>query len=104
MSIYETPERNKLEETKSIITNTNVMLLNHMKTLLKNNFDMVWNNPDLSAQEVLDSFGSDAVTLFSDSYKLQVVIKEIDPSYNVLSPSVKYTINEDGTVTIGGKI
>jgi len=51
-------------------------------------------------QDVLDTFGTDAASLYKDAYLLIQLILSSNPSY-VPPPSMfAYTINDDGTVTV----
>jgi hypothetical protein len=64
-------------------------------------FDMLWNTPDLTAQEVCDSLGNQAYKLFETAMKWIQLIQQFDPNW-VYPPAPRFfTVNEDGTVTIG---
>lgn len=62
----------------------------------------VWNNPQgLTPQQVFDSLGTDASQLFSLSTVLVQTVNTVQPNTLVDSHPYNYTINEDGTVTVG---
>lgn len=65
-------------------------------------FDMLWNDED--PQILLDAMGNEAYKLFVVSHATQEFIKSIDENYARLNPPYEFTINEDGTVTLGDKI
>jgi len=50
--------------TKDKILFDNTACLNQMKRTAKNVFNLFWNNPSQTAQQVCTSFGTDAVTAF----------------------------------------
>jgi len=65
-------------------------------------WNIIWNNErGLTAQEVLDDFGTDAYDLFLFSNSIQSLLSEADPEYNHLVTPSEYTVNTDGTITIG---
>ena len=66
---------------------------------------MIWNNGNgVSPQEVLDEMGTDAAELFTFSTSIQGMLYEADNTYISITPPYEYTINEDGTVTVGDYI
>ncbi len=67
-------------------------------------FNMLWNNPKATPQEILDEYGIEAAELFAFSLQIQTMATSIDPGYVALVPPYEYTINGDGTVTVGEKI
>jgi len=67
-------------------------------------FQQFWENRKVSPQEILDEYGTDAAQLFAYSSQLQALAKGINPDYEPLVPPYAFTINRDGTVTVGEKI
>lgn len=68
--------------------------------------DDFWNNPDgLTPQQVADAFGTDAKKLFDFNAALvnflvaQGMADGVAPTIRL--PKFEYTVNPDGTVTIG---
>lgn len=97
-----TPATAEVEVARIKNTTTNVYRL--MEAHHKQAFRLVWENPNFTPQEILASFGTDAVALFQLSYSLQQILKTANPDYNLLIPDHNVTFNEDGTVTVGEKI
>jgi hypothetical protein len=67
-------------------------------------FNQLWKNPKASPQEILDEYGTEAAQLFSFSSQLQAMALGINPAYEPLVSPYEFTINSDGTVTVGDKI
>lgn len=64
-------------------------------------FSEVWvNSNGLSPQEVFDSFGEDASSLFLMAQAVQDCVNTIQPKTLDISAPAKYSLNKDGTVTI----
>ena len=104
MSIFiEGTNNNLIESLANEIRRRNTELRNTMEEQHKQIFNLIWNIAPLSEnpiQDLLDVFGADAVKLFVLSSKIQDILKDADPNYQVLEPPKDYTINDDGTVTI----
>lgn len=76
-------------------------LLNKTAKQHRELFSYVWENPEgVTAQEIFDEYGTDAVQLFVLSSGIQNLIESIDPNSPSLSTPFPYTINPDGTVTV----
>jgi hypothetical protein len=103
VSIYDIPVRTdeeKLRDIKRHIASSAFMIQQiNMQHLTA--FNNIWNNPDFTPQQVLDSFGTDAARLFSDSSATQTFLAAVLDGYEPLTPTAAYTINNDGTVTVG---
>lgn len=73
--------------------------------LLKNQFNaifkQVWQNKDLTPQQIFDSFGTDAAQLFLIAGTIQQAMNTIVPDSVTQAPPSPYTIHPDGTVTVG---
>jgi len=67
-------------------------------------FNMLWNNPKATPQEILDQYGEEAGALFAFSSQIQAMATAIDSGFVALVPPYNYTINPDGTVAVGEKI
>jgi hypothetical protein len=63
-------------------------------------FNQIWNNPNFTAKQIVDAFGTDGLALFQLSSALQSILANADPNYVRLVPPLDFTINADGTVTI----
>jgi len=95
-------ERNltEIEQHKQNITIKNQKLYKRIKNEHSKIFDMIWNTRDITPQEVLDSFGTDAQDLFTFSSSIQTLLSQVDSNYVALVPPMEYEINENGTVTV----
>lgn len=63
-------------------------------------FALVWTNPELTAQEVMDAFGTEAVQLFQFAGAFQQLMNTLQPGVLIQAPPKTFTINEDGSVTV----
>jgi len=103
IDIFKTTEKTRdelVKEQAERVAMENLNTLNFLKTRVKISFDLVWNNPIATPQEIFDSFGTNASKLFQTAGKTIEFIKSFDPSYEPPISNKTYTINEDGTVTI----
>lgn len=64
-------------------------------------FEMFWSEENVTPQERCDMLGNQAYKVFEDSMDRIVHLMKYQPTWNPPIPPYKYTINEDGTVTIG---
>jgi hypothetical protein len=99
----ETLKKKAHTQLKSQMSASFVGLLTSFKGL----FEKVWNHPDLTPQEVMDSFGTEAKDLFILSQATCDYLNAIVPGTITdanSTPPYEYTINDDGTVTIGAKL
>lgn len=78
----------------------NTQCLNIMKMTARNTFNMLWNNPDKTAQEVCNDLGVDAGKAFDLHSNLQGLIYSIDNTWVPLVPLYPYVLNLDGSITI----
>jgi hypothetical protein len=62
-------------------------------------FNMIWNNTQFSASDILTAFGTDAAALFQLSSTIQEMLAQVNPDYVPLVPPLPFVINADGTVT-----
>lgn len=67
-------------------------------------FDKLWHDPLLTPQEVCDACGSEAYRLFESAMTWIGVIVALDPTWQYPPAPNEFTINPDGTVTIGEPI
>ena len=82
------------------IKKNNLDLWNEIDMTHRRIFSMVWFDKDYTAKQIVDGFGTDAKDLFVFSGMIQDFLGEINPEYKPCIPPKKYTINEDGTVTV----
>jgi hypothetical protein len=82
-------------------------MLKNVKKQHQEIMQMIWRNPQgLTPQQVMDGFGAEAHELFELSNQLLTMlgnVKSDDPYLSEAAAPYEYTINQDGTVTIGDK-
>ena len=64
-------------------------------------FNLFWNNPSATPQQICDKLGTSAASAFDTSNKVFTLIISLQPSYTPPTAPLAFTINDDGTVTIG---
>lgn len=79
------------------------LTLDSMKTLYYQSMSLVWDQEaDVGPAEVLENAGTEAAELFSGGASLLNFILQHDPDWdNYPVPTHEFTINPDGTVTLG---
>ena len=93
-----------LEKIKARFSNATSRNVNNLERAVHESYYLLWRNKDLAPQEIMDSFGTKASTIFLVSLKTQEFIKVINPDYTSLVTPYEYTINVDGTVTVGEEL
>lgn len=88
-----------IKEVDKILA-ANTQCLSVMKMTAINTFNLFWKNPNKTAQEVCDQFGTDAAKAFELHAGLQQLIYAIDNTWVPLVPLFPYVVNPDGSVTI----
>lgn len=63
-------------------------------------FSSIWSNPNATAQEILNCYGTNAKDIFILSSGIQQILSKADTEYLPLTPPCEVKINEDGTVLI----
>jgi 3-methyladenine DNA glycosylase Tag len=94
-----TQEQN-INRLKAEIITKNSRLYRKMKREHRDLFNKIWKSEEVSPQEILDSFGTDAVSLFVYSSAIQTLLSQVDNTYTPMVPPSEYIINPDGTVTV----
>lgn len=94
----------KLDNLVIDIRNSSISIYNTIESELLDSFRLIWENDTFSPQEIFDKFGSDSYELFVFSRMMQDCLLQINPDYTYLTPPYLYTINMDGTVTVGERI
>jgi len=90
--------------TKQRIRGSIIQLFNQMQTVFQNNFDLVWHHPVLTPQQVLDGLGTDAGELFRLAGLLVDCVNGAKENTITEGAPNQYTVNQDGTVTVGDQI
>lgn len=71
--------------------------LNLLKERYKQNFNAYWANAD-----IINTFlGTEAKTIFTSSAQWVEIIQTLDTEWQPLTAPRTFTVNEDGTVTLG---
>lgn len=79
--------------------------LDALKRAYARGMALVWSQEGgIGPAEVLESLGTDAAALFVEGNKLITFILEADPDWQYPAPTHEFTINEDGSVTLGAPI
>lgn len=103
MDIFEKRQKTEIELAGNAwdeIATVNAQALLHLKESLKAAFLILWQNDGASPQKILDAGGTKAAQLFIASQKVQLLIKELDPSFELMPSPTPVTINQDGTVVV----
>jgi hypothetical protein len=106
MDILERPQsQEKTIEEKKAIQKVVIKagIQRSFDSILKNfdeNFKLVWQNRQLTPQQVFDAFGVEAVQLFQLAGAIQQMMNTLKPGCLPQTPPKPFTINEDGTVTV----
>lgn len=89
-----------LSEVNSFIYESNVSIQNMIDSHTAR-FNQIWFNPNATAKQMFEGLGSQGKKAFTDSYAMQMLIKQLKPDYQFLVPPLKYSINQEtGVVTI----
>jgi hypothetical protein len=86
------------------IQKSSSFLFRQMANTYANIYTDVWVNPDLTPQEVFDSLGASGAELLALADVLSSTVNGVVPGTIETGYPYEYTINEDGTVTIGDLI
>jgi len=101
--ITKTQEEIVTDEVASFTQHSNLSLEN-LKINIGLGFNKIWNNPLATPQEMIDRLGNKCAMYFIASKNTQDLIESLDPTYERLVPQYEFTVNEDGTVTLGDLI
>ena len=86
------------------MTQVDQMVFQVLLRTFNDQFNSVWNNKDLTPQQVMDAFGTHASQLFINAQATETFLNTITPGTITFTPPYHYTIHEDGNVTVGDKI
>lgn len=79
----ETLKNMRLKTTKNHILELTRETFNRLVNIQRKGIDMVWNNPNLTPQEIVDALGNDAVKVFEFHGNLTTFIQQLATSANV---------------------
>lgn len=89
--------RKRVQATQNTIPNS----LDSLKSLYERGMSLAWEQEgDIGPVELFESLGTDGAELFINGVKLLEFILSQDPDWDYPTPTHKFTINEDGSVTI----
>lgn len=105
MELFKEQEKDELQtEVDSIKAGVN-QTLKQFKSEQRFLFNRIWYNDKYTPQQIFDKLGSLSVELFIASGKAEAYLAEMEgEDYVSLKVPYEFTINEDGTVTVGDKI
>lgn len=90
----------KVEQIKSISTQT----FNNLERTQREGINVLWNDPDLTPQEILDGLGADAIKVFMFHSALTDLIVGLSQVDGIV-PNIKLPTNEftivDGKIVVG---
>ena len=102
ITIEKTTEELAKEAVNSFSAESQAVLDNY-KNNYQRLFDMIWTT-SVHPQDFFDVLGSQAVTIFQTAQKVVMHIMDLEPTYVPPSAPYEFTIENDGTVTVGDKI
>jgi hypothetical protein len=102
ITIEKTPEELAKEQVMAFSKESQAVLDNY-KYNYQRLFNMIWNS-DVHPQDFFDVLDTQAVTIFQTAQEVVTHIMKLEPSYTPPAAPYEYTINQDGTVTVGEKI
>lgn len=94
----------KLNRAVNSIKNMSAETFNKNVNTQRNGIDILWNNPDLTPQEIIDELGDDAVKLFQFHAALTTFILSVAQiegiEVDVKLPTNAFEISEVGKITV----
>ncbi len=94
---HEEKLKRHLSELSTISSKTVDIIVERLEKILKG----FWEHPDFTPQECFDFYGNEAYKLFQESNDTIAFIQKYRPGYFPAVNITAFTINQDGTVTIG---
>ena len=99
-----TPKDIKLKRITNQIKNVSIETFNSLINTQRRGIDLLWNDEDLTPQEIIDELGEDAVKVFIFHGKLTELILGLAGIDNVdvqlKLPSNAFTIDQLGKITV----
>jgi hypothetical protein len=107
MSLITPTVENRARAIATQIDKARSFIVHQLVNTTKNTFRNVWYNPEVTPQEIFNEFGTNASIIFRDHAAAVQCVLTIDST--ALSPAdytppFEYTINQDGSVTVGTPI
>ena len=88
-----TEDQKAVNEVKRFVYESNVSAQALEQNLILC-FNMVWNNPNVTAKKFFEILGPEGAKVFSDSWAVQQLVKRFNPNFQYLVPNKSYTIDE----------
>jgi hypothetical protein len=93
--------RRRVRRAQDIIPDS----LDSLKSLYSTGMNLIWSQEDdIGPKEIFDELGTEGAALFVDGAAFAGFILSKDPDWKYPVPTHEYTINDDGSVTIGAPI
>jgi hypothetical protein len=91
-------EKSQAEKTNDVLRAFNdhsIQTLENYKLNYLRAFSTIWNNPEVSAQEIFDAMGHEAYKVFAIAQKVIIHIMDMDPTWRPTDAPNLFTVNED---------
>lgn len=102
IEIEKTPEELAKEQVMAFSRESQSVLDNY-KYNYQRLFNMIWST-SVHPQDFFDVLGSNAASIFATAQKVVMHIIDLDPTYTPPSAPYLFTVNPNGTVTVGDKL
>lgn len=97
-------KENKLKMVANSIRELSTITFNKIINTQRKGIDLVWYDPDLTPQEIIDYLGSDAIKIFQFHAALTTFIQELANIDNVdvdlKQPTHSFNITPEGVITV----
>jgi len=97
--VEKTPEELAKEQVNDFVSNLN-LVVNEVETAIQKVTKKFWDNPVVLAE----GLGKDTGKLFTLLSSLETLLAQYDENYEKFVVPYEFTVNKDGSVTIGDKI
>ncbi len=102
--MFNIPEKTRQDELIDIVRKIDSKVLEtieNAKVGYRATYDMLWHTPNVHPQEICDILGNEAYKMFENAMRWIQVLQQFDPSWVYPPAPYQFTVNENGTVTIG---
>lgn len=93
-----------LERKKTIIQNLTKQVFENLLRVQKNGITLLWKDPNLTPQEIIDSFGQDAIKLFMFHGGLTDFINTVasldGTTVELATPTNAFVVDKNGNITV----
>jgi len=107
MSLVTPPIENRAKTIATQVDQSRSFTIDQLIRATKNTFKNVWYNPEATPQEIFNEFGTNASIIFNDHAAAVQCVLTIKPRALTpadYTPPFEYTINQDGSVTVGSPV